>query len=271
MTPLINADKSWVEDLEFVFKYGNHVSPRGMLCLEALALRSVISMANPIILNSRRRLGYKFMAAEAAWIISGRNDVASISQYSKDISKFSDDGITFYGAYGPRFRDQYDYVLGCLKKDIDSRQALATIWRQNPEQSKDIPCTVALQWLVRHGSIHCVATMRSSDLWLGHPYDIFNFSAMSFYLMLELNKHLEEIGKPPLALGNLFLTAGSKHVYDKNAMDVAEIIKQYSDQSYDQAPAQAAFRTERYDSNDEFLQDLWEVANGGGALALLVP
>ena len=140
MTPLINADKSWVEDLEFVFKYGNHVSPRGMLCLEALALRSVVSMANPIILNSRRRLGYKFMAAEAAWIISGRNDVASISQYSKDISKFSDDGITFYGAYGPRFRDQYDYVLGCLKKDIDSRQALATIWElvkdyhKNPRQ-----------------------------------------------------------------------------------------------------------------------------------------
>lgn len=261
MDHIISADKAWVKDLEYVFKYGNRVSPRGMLCFEAISLTSVVSMQNPIIYNPIRKLGYKFMAAEAAWILEGRNDVASISKYSKDIAKFSDDGVTFYGAYGPRLKDQWDYVETTLKADLHSRQAVATVWRQNPQPTKDVPCTVALQWLIRHNVLHCVATMRSSDLWLGHPYDIFNFSAYSFALMLQLNNHLEQYDQPTLTLGNLHLTAGSKHIYERNAADVGRIIEDYSDNGVPKAKRGTIFNVQHYDDANEFIQILWDAAN----------
>lgn len=269
----INADKAWIRDLEFVSKYGSPVAPRGLACQEMVGFQSVIAMVHPIIHNPLRKLGYKFMAAEAAWILSGLNTVKAIQPYSKEIAKFSDDGIRFFGAYGPPIRFQFGYVLEAIKQDEDTRQAVLTIWRKNPPASKDIPCTVALQWLIRNEKIHCIATMRSSDLWLGHPYDIFNFSAVSFAILIELNRERVEDGLQPLKLGNLFLTAGSKHIYAKNQAAVNEIIEEFgfagprSRELRTMIPS--PFQIERYSDFHEFVEHLWQAAEmSNGALYL---
>jgi thymidylate synthase len=260
-----DADGSWIRDLEYVFKYGTRVSPRGMNCYETLALQSKINMNNPIIFNKRRELGYKFMAAEAAWILSGYNDVATISQYSKDISKFSDDGETFFGAYGPKIHEQLDATIATLHNDIHTRQAVINIWRENPPPTKDVPCTLSLQFLVRDNTMHCVASMRSSDLWLGHPYDIFNFSAVAFYIGMRVG---DLNGDKPLKLGYLHLTAGSKHIYERNAEAVGQIIEEGPNSPIDREPC---FVAERYDSADDFIDHLWECANRpGGAFGLMM-
>lgn len=267
----INADESWVTDLECVFKTGDEASPRGMKVKEVLAYKSVVDMNRPILMNDQRKLGYKFMAAEAAWIISGRDDVATIAPYSKEISKFSDNGVNFYGAYGPRFRQQLNYVLACLEKDPDSRQSFASIWRTNPEPSKDIPCTTSLQWLIRDNKLHCVATMRSSDLWLGHPYDIFNFSAMSFYILLILKDYREFHGQGELELGLLYLTAGSKHIYEKNFEGVNEILHDATHlNGIYPGQKKACFDIGAYTDCEQFVDALWYAARSNhGALALI--
>ena len=87
-----------------------------------------------------------------------------------------------------------------------------TIWRPNPRDSKDIPCTVSIQWLIRDNTIHCIDNMRSSDIWLGWPYDIFNFTMLTGYIMLLLR----ERGIDNLKLGNIYLNAGSQHLYSNN-------------------------------------------------------
>jgi thymidylate synthase len=265
--PKMNADESWVHDLEFVSNYyGSVVSPRGMEVYESIAYRSLIDMNDPIIYNEKRGLGYRFMAAEAAWILEGRDDVKSIAPYSKEISKFSDNGETFFGAYGPPINQQIDYVIRTLANDRDSRQAALTIWRQNPAPTKDVPCTVALQWLIRDNKLHCVATMRSSDLWLGHPYDIFNFSAVSFGIMIALNQSLSSRGKWPVSLGNLFLNAGSKHIYSRNIEAVREIIEAGPPKK---RPGKSPFDASQYEDCFEFIGHLWDAARGpDGALSL---
>lgn len=258
---LINADRVWIKDLEYVFKYGNRVSPRGMLVYESIAYMSTVSMKNPVILNKHRKLGYKFMAAEAAWILSGDDRVATISRYSKDIANFSDNGSTFFGAYGPKIKDQIDYVVSNLHNDINSRQAVINIWRENPPPTKDVPCTLSLQFLVRHDIIHCVASMRSSDLWLGHPYDIVNFSAVAFAIMLQLNNMDHQ-----LSLGNLFLTAGSKHIYERNGADVQMVLEEFEDDGVLAGYSRPLFDESKYDDANEFLMDLWDCANSGQGL-----
>lgn len=262
----MNADYGWVKDLEHVFKHGTVTSPRGMKVYEVLGYKSKIDMNRPIIFNEKRKLGYKFMAAEAAWILSGDDRVETISPYSRDISKFSDDGEKFFGAYGPKVMGQLEYVVKKLLEDQDTRQAVVNIWRESPPESRDIPCTLSLQWLIRNGELHCVATMRSSDLWLGHPYDCFNFSAISFYILLWLRK-----SGIKLNLGDLHLTAGSKHIYEKNIEQVSEIINDYWDNGAPKPPTyNYPLKVDNYNNAGQFVDHLWAVAGlDGGALRLV--
>ena len=163
---------------EFVTK------PRGLKIAEVLNDSWTIDMDNPIITIEARKLSYDFMFGEAAWMLSGKNDVATVEKYAGAIKRFSDNGITFFGAYGSKIIDQLPYVLDILEKDQDTRQAVLNIWRENPRSSKDIPCTLSLQFFLRKASdklwLHTVATMRSNDIYLGTPYDSFNFSAILF-------------------------------------------------------------------------------------------
>lgn len=137
----------------------------------------------------------------------------TIKPYSKQIERFSDDSVYFAGAYGPKVVEQLTYVVNQIHADLHTRQAVINIWRERPAQSKDIPCTLSLQFLTRDGRLNCVATMRSSDIWLGWVYDIFNFSMISAYIR-ELLIQRDPDKWNHLVLGELTLTAGSQHLYD---------------------------------------------------------
>ena len=117
--------------------------PRGLKITEKLNNSWIIDMDDPIITLPERKLSYSFMFGEAAWMLEGRNDVESVSKYVDGVKRFSDDGVTFFGAYGPKIVTQTSYVVDTLIKDNDSRQGVLNIWRENPRSSKDIPCTLS--------------------------------------------------------------------------------------------------------------------------------
>lgn len=218
----------WLETLQKIIESDLISKPRGFEIKEILNDQMKIDMHMPILSVIERNLGYKFMAREAWWIMDGRNDVESIKDYSKAISKFSDDGYHFNGAYGPRLVDQWHYVVDLLISDINTRQAVATIWRPNPRASKDIPCTISIQWLIRNNKIYCIDNMRSSDIWLGVPYDVFNFTMLTGYLMLLLR----ERGLDNLELGYLYLNAGSRHLYENNFESAIDVLNKPFARSY---------------------------------------
>lgn len=208
---LITADNAWTYTLKKILNEGATVTPRGMLTKEILQHTVRVSMRYPVLQNPARKLSRKFMAGEAFWILTGDNTVKGIKPYCKAISNFSDNGETFFGAYGPPIKDQLDYVVRTLELDKDSRQAVLTIWRQNPPKSRDIPCTVAIGFIIRNQVLHLSVFMRSSDAWLGLPYDIFNFSMLTYLVCARLR--FTHAGLCP---GILHLTMSSSHLYDHN-------------------------------------------------------
>lgn len=169
-----------------------------------------------------RGINYPFMFAEFLWIFCGRSDVEMISFYNQAISKFSDDGRVFWGAYGPRWRSQIAGVVGRLVADMETRQAIVGVWR--PEYNigstafedlsvymytKDVPCTLSMQYFIRNARLEATVVMRSSDVWLGLPYDIFNFSMLQRAVADELN----------INPGPLTMFIGSSHLYHQNMAD----------------------------------------------------
>ena len=253
-----NADQAWNTLLRDVQQYGHKVAPRGKPCLELLGYQSAFDMRYPIVTAPARKLGYKFQAAEAAWILSGSNLVEDIAPFSKEISRFSDDGIRFAGSYGPPIADQIAYAADAIIKDPDTRQAVINIWRNNPRPSKDIPCTLSLQWLVRNGKIHCLATMRSSDSWMGYCYDAFNFTMITAYLVL----YIARVANVKYQLGTLKLTAGSQHIYESDQAKVKEVLDSTAPFVKCIPFDFDAFRM----SPQLFVDMLWFIARGGGSL-----
>lgn len=203
------TNEVYIDLLSRILRSQNCPVCRGHHTREQLVSVTTIDMSEPVVTLASRKLGYRFMCAEAAWILSGDNCVAPMKPFSRIIEQFSDDGVFFSGAYGPKVVDQLPYILRCLTDDRGSRQAVMTIWRERPGPSKDIPCTVAVQFLIRDGLLHLVDTMRSSDAWLGVPYDWFTFSMLGAYVCLLLRDRGVTVYP-----GTLTMVAGSQHLYD---------------------------------------------------------
>lgn len=219
----------WLEAISDILAHGDRVAPRGKMTMEMPQRTMVVDMRKPVLMSPARSLSYRFMAAEAFWILSGDDTVAGIAPYNSRISEFSDDGEYFFGAYGPKIVNQIDYVVSKLKSDRDTRQAGLTIWRENPGTTKDVPCTVAAFFAIRNGKLNAHVFMRSSDVWLGVPYDVFNFSMLAHLICGMLNEHAHS--SDILAPGNLYLTAASSHLYETNWSDAKQCL---ADQVLDQ-------------------------------------
>lgn len=186
------------------------VKPRGMEVRERVGGQYKVPMPAYIDLVDRN-VNLAFMFAEAAWIVSGSNRLEDVEPYMFVYKNFSDDGIFLRGAYGPKVIDQLAYVADCLIDDRDSRQSVLNIWRERPGPSKDIPCTLSMQFLIRNNTLYSVVTMRSHDIVLGFTYDVFTFSMVAKAVQLLLKERGLDVD-----LGILTVTAGSLHLYERH-------------------------------------------------------
>ncbi len=181
------------------------------------------------IKNSRARLsrterkGTLFSClGEFLWYLAGSNEVEFIKYYIQNYDKFSDDGKTIYGAYGPRLFglngtiNQVQNVIRTLKENADSRRAVIQLFRgedlaENLKvRREDLPCTCTLQFSVRKYQLHAIVMMRSNDAFLGLPHDVFAFTMLQELIARSLGI---EVGPYKHAVGSL-------HIYteDTNAI-----------------------------------------------------
>lgn len=203
----IYMNSTWVGVVRDLIKNGEPVVSRNFKCLELVNHTIVTDLEYPVLTVAARNVGYRFMMQEAIWMIQGRNDV-----FHRNMEKFSDDGVTLAGAYGPKIVSQLEYVVDTLYKDLGTRQAVLTIWERNPKPSKDIPCTILMQFMCRNDFLDMHVYMRSSDIWLGVPYDTFSFSCVAMKVLKMLNDRLLIPVKP----GYLYNTATSRHLYESD-------------------------------------------------------
>ena len=194
---------------------GQIVSPRNMSTQEIEGV--IIKILNPRtrILNSDvRNISLPFAIGEWLWCITGRQDLEMIQYYAPSYFKYSDDGITLNGAYGPRIRKSLDKVIKSLQTDKNSRRAVIPIYSEKDAglDSKDIPCTISLQFLIRDNKLDMCTNMRSNDIYLGLPYDVFNFTMWQEYIACKLN----------INIGTYTHIVSSMHFYEK---DRSKIVK----------------------------------------------
>jgi thymidylate synthase len=206
---------------------GEDVIARGLSFKECRFQHLVLTNPrNRIISNDARKFSYKFAMAEFIWIMSGQCNLEMIGTYNKRIREFSDDGCTLHGAYGPRLRhwslqhgdvDQLENCFQRLRKDLYTRQASIVILDPAIDfttPTKDVPCNNYLQFLYRENKLDLVVYVRSNDLYLGFPYDIFEWTMLQEIFAKALN----------VELGQYHHLVGSLHIYTQDFEKFNKII-----------------------------------------------
>jgi len=248
-----HASYAWRMRVCALIQSQNKARPRSINTLEQIGASLSIDMRYPVVGSIARGLSYRHMANEAHWILSGFNDLKTIRKYAKRYDDFSDDNLTLSGAYGPPFVDQLSYVAQLLYLDPHTRQAVISLWRPRPYVSKDIPCTCTMQFLRRDNTMHCVVFMRSSDAWLGLPYDIFCFTMMARYAALCVNRDSRD--RFFKNMGTLTIHIGSSHLYEKDLSAASLAMEDSRDREFQ------AMCLYSNDSPDNLLDQLDHLAN----------
>jgi thymidylate synthase len=146
---------------------------------------------------------------ESLWMLAGRNDLAFLTQFTKNMANFSDDGATLNGAYGHRWRhhfktrwmepeqtpgegathhhedfDQLAWAIYELQQNPNSRRVVIQMWNGNENHnSKDIPCNTSVMWKLRHGVLDMTVTNRSNDMiWGCYGANAVHFSFLHEYV-----------------------------------------------------------------------------------------
>lgn len=209
----IEAPSAWdayPQVVEAVLRRGRLRSARGLATLDVgMMVITLDSPANALLAGLRPNYSTRVAAAEAIQLIGGFHEPRLMLDASPKFASYVEPHGKFHGAYGVRIDSQVAAAIRKLVNDPDTRQAVITLWDpmlDNQSEKKDYPCTVALRFEleIERGLLNMDVLMRSNDVWLGLPYDLFQFTQLQHTVARALR----------VAPGQYRHTAWSMHAYD---------------------------------------------------------
>lgn len=153
-----------------------------------------------VLFNQARDANPFFHLFESLWMLAGRNDVAPLKYYASGIGDIaSDDGFTFNGAYGYRWRansvydrenshigdvqwktiDQLQILIDHLKAKPESRRAVLQMWNVEDDllkidKTKDVCCNLSVMFSLRKeevkGTMLCNSHKRAGEYYKYQSY-----------------------------------------------------------------------------------------------------
>jgi hypothetical protein len=156
-----------------------------------------------------------FHVLESMWMLAGRNDVAYPASIVETMRDFSDDGTTFNGAYGHRWRHHFGYdqlkaIAHNLRYNLDDRRQVLSMWdgKHDPGHaeagSKDVPCNTHAYFTVVEGKLDMMVCNRSNDIvWGALGANCVHFSYLQEYMA-------NAIGVP---VGRYWQVSNNMHLY----------------------------------------------------------
>lgn len=213
---LTDMRDDYVGLVRHVIRNGAEVSARGIATRELTAVTLVIeNVLEPLLpIGVGRGVNTRLAALEALQLISGVSRFDLVQVVAPGFARvLVDQADPDYGAYGPRIVQQVTDCVDLLERDPSSRQAVCVIWNEKDlRHAGDKPCTVFMQFLVRKSptgefdALELHTHMRSQDVWLGVPYDVFMFTQLQHTVASELR----------LPVGRFVHHVTSLHIYERD-------------------------------------------------------
>ncbi|MEM1402026.1 MAG: thymidylate synthase [Pseudomonadota bacterium] len=194
-------------------------------------------MADGFPLLTTKKLHLKSIINELIWFLSGDTNVRWLQENGVSIWN---EWATEEGELGPVYGKQWtawptrdggeinqiDYVIDCLKNRPDSRRILFHAWNveylpdegSSPVENAEAglmalpPCHLLYQFYVAEGRLSAQLYIRSSDSFLGLPFNMASLAVL--VMMLAQQTDLEP--------GEIVVTTGDSHLYVNHLEQVNE-------------------------------------------------
>ena len=179
-----------------------------------------------------RNMSRRYAAGELLCYIRGTNKKEDFEFYSKSWDKLANLDGTINSAYGYRMfhpvfdgntETRFHYALTQLLENSDTKNAIIMLRDDSdlhPAHQKDRCCTLCLCFNIRDGKLNCRTIMRSQDLWLGLPYDVFCFTRLMQIMLYNYNSACEK-GKE-VQLGTYTHQVLNLHLYERDWQKVKD-------------------------------------------------
>tara|TARA_R110002073_G_scaffold116719_1_gene255217 strand:+ start:731 stop:1498 length:768 start_codon:yes stop_codon:yes gene_type:complete len=172
-----------------------------------------LDLGFPIV--TAKKINFNYGLHEFLWMYKGKTDIAYLN--SKGINWWDSYAIEgelgkVYGYqmrnFGGKF-DQVEYVIKEIRNN--SRRAIITLWNPLDLEEQALPCCYTSFNFTREGtSLNMAMNFRSSDMFLGLPYDIIVGALLLHEVAKETNT------KP----SKLFINIIDAHIYENHKEQV---------------------------------------------------
>lgn len=209
-----NVNEALYAGLDLISRFGIETGSRNGRTLEVQEPVAMVYKKpyEKVLINHVRDANPFFHMFEALWILAGRQDVAFLNEFNKQMVNYSDNGETFNAPYGHRLRtsfgfDQIHAAITTLKEEPLSRQVVMQIWDTDDmlKDTKDKACNMQVVFKIRvNNTLDMTIYNRSNDLlWGMCGANAVQFAMLQEYVAAHLN----------MAIGTYTQITNSLHVY----------------------------------------------------------
>jgi thymidylate synthase len=219
------SERQYLDLLAEVLQNGARKTDRtGTGTLSVFGRQLRFNLADSFPLLTTKKLHTKSILYELLWFLRGDTNIKWLQERGVSIwDEWADENGNLGPVYGYQWRhwrapegreiDQIDRLITSLKTKPDSRRHIVSAW--NPADVDEMalpPCHALFQFYVANGKLSCQMYQRSADLFLGVPFNIASYAALT--LMVAQVTDL----KP----GEFVLTLGDAHIYLNHLEQVRE-------------------------------------------------
>lgn len=168
-----------------------------------------------------RKLSFNSIITELIWFLRGDTNIKFLHDHNTTIwDEWADQDGELGPIYGKQWRD-WDCIDQIAKlvydiKNNPSRRMILSAWNVSDiDKMKLPPCHLLSQFFFSRGKLCCHVTIRSSDVYLGLPYNIASYAALLMLMAKTTNK----------ACGDLYMTLSIPHLYENHYSQALELIE----------------------------------------------
>ena len=171
-----------------------------------------------------KKLHLKSIIHELIWFLSGNTNIAYLKENGVSIwDDWADNAGDLGPVYGHQWRswpspdgrqiDQISALLEQIKINPNSRRLIVSAWNvADVDQMALPPCHCLFQFYVADGRLSCQLYQRSADVFLGVPFNIASYAALT--MMIAQVTGLE--------LGEFVHSFGDAHLYTNHMEQIQE-------------------------------------------------
>lgn len=208
----------------------------GALSVFGRQMRFDLSKGFPLV--TVKKTFWKGVLVELLWLMRGETNINFLTDRGVHIwDEWADDKGDLGPVYGEQWRkwksselyqafpgglsgmdfvevDQLQSVIQRIKNNPNCRRLIINAWNAGMIEEMALPpCHTMFQFYVRNGKLSCQLYQRSADLFLGVPFNIASYSALTHLIANDAG----------LEVGEFVHTFGDVHVY-KNHIDQCETV-----------------------------------------------